>query len=138
MSVMPLLTYDDAPAAIAFLTEAFGFEERYRIPMPDGRLGYAELARGDAVIALASAWPELGHAAPKDLPAVHTQIVLTVDDVDAHHAHAAASGATIDAPPEDQFHGHRTYRARDPEGHRWMVQQVVREMTVAEIVAAMG
>jgi uncharacterized glyoxalase superfamily protein PhnB len=31
-----LSRYDDAPAAIAFLCQAFGFEELYRLEMPDG------------------------------------------------------------------------------------------------------
>jgi uncharacterized glyoxalase superfamily protein PhnB len=50
-----------------------------------------------------------------------------VDDVDAHHARARAAGATIAAPPEDQPYGDRSYRAVDPEGHRWIFAGPARE-----------
>jgi uncharacterized glyoxalase superfamily protein PhnB len=43
-------------------------------------------------------------------------LVVHVDDVDAHFAHARAR---IDAEPVDQPYGQREYGARDPEGHRW-------------------
>ena len=38
--VIPYLAYADAPAAIDFLCRAFGFEERFRVPMPDGRVAH--------------------------------------------------------------------------------------------------
>ena len=41
--VIPYLLYADAPAALEFLGKAFGFEERFRMPMPDGKLGHAEV-----------------------------------------------------------------------------------------------
>ena len=50
--ITPMLVYDDAPAAIEFLCRAFGFEERSRFDMPDGRIGHAELCFGGARIAL--------------------------------------------------------------------------------------
>src|SRR5262249_21952778 len=48
---------------------------------------------------------------------------VEVDDVDAHHARAAAHGATILCEPEDQPFGLRIYTAEDPEGHSWMSGQ---------------
>ena len=39
--VIPYLVYADAAAAIDFICNAFGFEERYRFPMPDGSIGHA-------------------------------------------------------------------------------------------------
>lgn len=118
--IIPYLTYRDAPEAIAFLTEAFGFEERLRYPMPDGRVGHAELAFGDSVIYLASAYPEMGLQSPLDLPAHHSQLHVWVSDVDRHFERAQRAGATIAVPPTDEDHGARMYRASDPEGHRWM------------------
>ena len=89
----PYLAYDDAPAAIEFLCKAFGFEERVRYAMPDGRIGHAELAYGDALLYLASTYEELGFQSPHKLPAVHSQVHLVVDDVDAHYAQAKKAGA---------------------------------------------
>ena len=132
------LAYDDAPAALEFLTKAFGLEERYRLEMDDGRIGHAELEYGGQVVAmLASTYPEMGFASPRSLPGVPGQIHFYVDDVDAHCERARAAGATIAAEPEDQFYGHRIYRAVDPEGHRWTFATIVRHMTPDEIKAGM-
>lgn len=131
--VVPMLAYDDAAAAIDFLREAFGFEERMRLDMPDGSVGHAELDLDGGVISLATTWKAGGMAAPSELPAVHSQLLVYVDDVDAHCERARAAGATIAAEPEDQFHGSRTYRAIDPEGHRWMFAQVIKDVSVDEM-----
>ncbi|HEY1340966.1 MAG TPA: VOC family protein [Bryobacteraceae bacterium] len=119
--IIPYLAYEDAPAAISFLRDAFGFEERYRMTMDDGRIGHAEVAcQDDNVLFLASLWKEVGQKSPKDLPGTHCQIYCKVDDVDAHFRRAREGGATIIGEPADQPYGERMYRALDPEGHRWM------------------
>src|SRR5262245_47345229 len=102
---------------MSFLCDAFGFKERYRMAMDDGRIGHAELAYKESVIMLASAWKEAGFASPMELSGIHTQVYCHVDDADAHYEQARAAGATIIAEPADQ-HGERMYRALDPEGHR--------------------
>lgn len=116
--IIPYLTYADAPAAIGFLCRAFGFEERFRYPMPDGRIGHAELGYQDNVVMLASAYEGFGES-PLRLPAVHSQVYCFVDDVDAHFERARAGGATVVGEPKNE-HGTRFYRAVDPEGHRWI------------------
>jgi PhnB protein len=135
-AITPYLSYDDAPAAIAFLAEAFGFEEHYRLPMEDGRIGHAELHFGGNVLMLASSYPEMGFAGPSKLDAVPSQLHVRVDDVDAHFDRAKAAGATIATEPSEQPHGDRSYRAIDPEGHRWIFYTPIRTMTPDEIKAA--
>src|SRR5262245_61703846 len=103
--IIPYLSYKDAPAAIDFLCNAFGFTERFRYPMPDGRIGHAELAFHDNVVMLASAYEGFG-ASPLDLPTIHGQVFCYVDDADAHFARAKAAGATITAEPVNE-HGNR-------------------------------
>ncbi len=117
--IYPYLAYADAPAAIDFLCRAFGFEEQMRFDMPDGRIGHAEIAMGGHVIMLASAYEEMGLASPRLLPGVHSQILVQVEDVDAHYQRAKEAGATIATEPKNQ-HGQRMYRAMDLEGHRWI------------------
>ncbi len=114
-----MIVYADAPAALEFLCRAFGFEETFRLDMPDGSIGHAELALGDGRVMLASEWPAGGVVSPSGLPALHSQIYCQVDDVDAHFARARLEGATIARPPADE-HGGRSYRALDPEGQRWI------------------
>jgi uncharacterized glyoxalase superfamily protein PhnB len=118
--IIPYLAYADAPAALAFLCDAFGFEEKFRMPMDDGRIGHAEIAYRDNTLFLASVWKEVGAASPRDLAGVHCQIYCIVDDVDAHFRRARDAGATVINEPADQPYGERTYRAMDLEGHRWI------------------
>lgn len=136
--IVPMLAYQDAPAAIEFLSRAFGFEERYRLPMDDGRIGHAELALGDEIVMLASVFPEIGTASPQDLPAVHCQLQVYVDDVDAHYERAREAGATIATEPEDQFYGARSYRAVDPEGGRWIFATQTEELSPEELLEKMN
>jgi len=132
--LVPYLAYADAPAAIAFLGRAFGFEEKFRFPMPDGRIGHAELTLdGQRVLMLASVYPEMGFASPADLPGLPSQVFCYVDDVDAHYERARAAGATIAAEPKDEPHGDRMYRAVDPEGHRWMFATHVRDVDLSTL-----
>jgi uncharacterized glyoxalase superfamily protein PhnB len=118
--IIPMLAYADAPAALTFLCEAFGFEERFRMAMDDGRIGHAEIGYQDNIVMLATVWREAGMASPLELSGVHSQIFCRVDNVDAHYEKARAAGATIVAQPADQPYGERMYRAVDPEGHRWI------------------
>jgi PhnB protein len=117
--IVPYLAYADAAAAIDFLCRAFGFEEQYRLPMPDGAIGHAEIALAGHVIMLASAFPVMGFLSPRDLSGVHSQVYVRIDEVDTHYERAKAAGATIAVAPRNQ-HGQRMYRAIDPEGHRWI------------------
>jgi uncharacterized glyoxalase superfamily protein PhnB len=117
--IVPMLAYADAPAALEFLCRAFGFEQRFRMDMPDGSIGHAELALGADRVMLASVWRAGGLASACELPALHCQIYCEVDDVDAHFARAREAGATIATLPADE-HGGRNYRALDPEGQRWI------------------
>lgn len=125
--VIPMLSYADADAAIEFLERAFGFEPLYRLDMPDGRVGHAEVGGGGVRIMLASEYPEMGLCSPRSLDVRHGQVYVYVDDVDAHYQRARDAGATITAPPEDQDHGSRIYRASDLEGHRWIFATPLRD-----------
>jgi uncharacterized glyoxalase superfamily protein PhnB len=123
--IVPYLAYEDAPAAIAFLIRAFGFEERFRHEMKDGRIGHAEVSYDDNVVMLASASEGFG-TSPLKLPAIHGQLYCFVSDVDAHYARAREGGATLCSEPAEN-HGVRMYRAMDPEGHRWIFATRIEE-----------
>ena len=134
--IVPALSYDDAPAAIEFLCRAFGFEERFRLDMPDGSVGHASLTIDGAEITLASAYPDGGLGGPAGLPHLHASMMVYVDDVDAHFAHAQSEGATILQEPEDQFYGDRTYRATDPEGGHWWFHQPKTDVSAEDMQAS--
>jgi PhnB protein len=117
--IIPYLAYADAAAALEFLEKAFGFVERFRYPMPDGTIGHAEIGYQDNIVMLATAFEPMGFASPRDLTGCAAQMMCYVDDVDSHFERARSAGATIAAPPSED-HGQRSYRAVDPEGHRWI------------------
>lgn len=118
--IVPMLAYEDAPAAIDFLCRAFGFKERGRMAGEGGTVGHAELELDDNIVMLASVWRDGGLATPNELGAVHCQLRCAVSDVDAHWRQARAAGAIVLDEPADQDYGERVYRAIDPEGHRWI------------------
>jgi uncharacterized glyoxalase superfamily protein PhnB len=136
----PALYYADPRAALAFLERAFGLETTLCVTSEDGRIMHAEMAyRGKGRLIVGPAgWAEFAKS-PNSLGGANTQgMHLELDDLDAHCARARAAGAVITAEPADQFYGHRTYRARDPEGHHWSFGQPVREVSNAEMETATG
>jgi PhnB protein len=128
----PYLVVKDAPAAIAFYVRAFGAEERYRLAMPDGRIGHAELRIRGAVLMLADPFPEYGIAAPGDArPSV--TLHLYVDDVDAVAARAVEAGAQLVRPVKDEFYGDRAGQLRDPSGHVWHLATHLEDVSPEEM-----
>ncbi|MYD53560.1 MAG: glyoxalase/bleomycin resistance/extradiol dioxygenase family protein [Chloroflexi bacterium] len=134
--VIPYLSYADAPAAIEYLCGAYGFEAGTQMDMGNGVLAHAELHLQDNVVFLATVFDEMGHASPRSLSAVHGQVMVYVDNVDAHYEHAKAAGAEIVEEIADQFYGDRSYRTVDPEGHQWIFTQHIRDVTPEELMAA--
>lgn len=138
-TIVPALSYADPTAAVAFLEAAFGFEPGLSVTDAEGRVQHAELNYGNGRIMLGPmGWADWAKN-PQSVSGANTQTVhVEVTDVDAHCARARAAGAEILAEPTDQFYGHRTYRARDREGHVWTFGQMVREVSAADMEAATG
>ena len=119
-AIVPCLSYRDAPAAIAWLKEAFGFTENMIVPGPDGTIAHAQLAFGSGLIMVGSERDdELAMRIPCDLGGITQSIYIVVDDADAHYARAVEAGAEIVRELQDTDYGSRDYSARDPEGHLW-------------------
>jgi uncharacterized glyoxalase superfamily protein PhnB len=117
--IIPVLVYEDLPAAHDFLVDAFGFSSGGIHRTPDGKAIHAEVRAGDLVIWLHRVTAELKLDSPRSLPAVSSGLVVHVEDVAAHCARARSRGAQVDGEPKDMPYGQREYGARDPEGHRW-------------------
>jgi len=134
------MAVENAARHIEWLCKAFGFEVVIKVEGEGGRIEHSEIALGGGLVMLADDRADrTWRKAPKQVGGVNTQTMcIFVDDVDAHCAHARAAGATIAAEPAEQPHGDRSYRALDPEGHRWTFSTRVREMTPDEIRAAYG
>ena len=120
-STIPFLRYDDAPAAIRFLTDAFGFEERLVVPNDDGTIAHAELTFGNGMLMLGSSRrdDDFGMRSPKELGGANQGVYIVVDHPDALHDRAKRAGAVIQSELSDQDYGSRDFTARDPEGNIW-------------------
>jgi len=120
-TVTPYLTIKNAAKALEFYKQAFAATETYKLLMPDGRLGHAEIRLGDSMIMVSDEFPEYGGKAPETLGGSPVSMHLYVEDVDAFFTRALATGAKERKPVMDQFYGNRSGQLEDPFGHLWWV-----------------
>jgi uncharacterized glyoxalase superfamily protein PhnB len=133
--LVPFLGYEDAAAAIDWLSAAFGATENTdsRRTGADGTIGHAELDLEGSTIYLATPAGYVGSRKHResceverrmhDNPWVIDGLFVEVDDLDAHFARAVEAGVSILREPEEPGIGFRIYTAEDLEGHRWMFGQ---------------
>jgi PhnB protein len=136
MTITPHIVVQGAERAAAFYRDAFGAEEISRIPTPDGRLMSVELRIGDDRLHLADEFPEMGVLAPPSIGGTPVVLALDVSDAEAVFAQAVAAGAEVRQPLADMFWGDRHGQFEDPFGHRWNIDQHLRDVPHDEIVAA--
>jgi uncharacterized glyoxalase superfamily protein PhnB len=126
--------YDDPASAIDWLCRAFGFELQLKVEGEGGRIEHSELVYGGGLIMVGGEKPDkFPHAKPPSKAGgLNTQnMMVFVDDVDAHCARARAAGAVITTEPSTSDYGDdywvdRTYECRDIGGHHWWFTQRLR------------
>ena len=124
--VVPSISYTDVPRAVEWLVRVFGFGERVeaRLTWPSGCMTWLEVGGGLLNVSTPDdTWPQAERGATSDVV-----MKVYVDDVDRHFSRAKAEKANIVSEPQDGFWGGRTYRALDPEGHRWEISQRGRDL----------
>jgi PhnB protein len=134
-TVTPYLYVKGAAEAIEFYKKAFGAEEMFRHPMPDGRLGHAEIRIGDSPIMLADEHPQMGVQGPASRGGTTVGLAVYVPDVDKRVAQATAAGATVIRPLQNQFYGDRSATLADPFGHVWTISTHVEDVSPEEMKA---
>ena len=112
-TLTPYLQVQGAAKMIDFLKTAFGAQEDFRVPMPDGSIGHSQLRIEGSMIEVADATPEY-----KPNP---TAIWLFVGDADAVYRRALKAGATSLNEPTDQDYGERSASIVDPFGNYWYI-----------------
>ena len=123
-TVIPCLRYRDAPAAIDWLCQTFGFEKQLVVPNQDGTIAHAQLSFGNGMIMLGSvlkAETEFGRLMKQpEIAGAETQSsYIVVLDADAMYARAKAAGAKIVIEIKDEDYGGRGFSCYDLEGHLW-------------------
>ena len=123
----------DVEQASAWYSTVLGAIETGRVTLPDGTVMTADLSLGDAQVAIARELPQWGVVSPASLGGTYGALHLRVADVDAVWESALAGGATEFEPVHDAFWGVRTGQFVDPFGHRWAVDQPVRDVPRDEV-----
>jgi uncharacterized glyoxalase superfamily protein PhnB len=122
--IYPALRYEDAKAAIAWLTRALGFEEQVVYPGEGDSIAHAQLKLGGNLIMLGSVNSKNDPyvKSPKALGGVSSSVYIALEtaaDIDALYARAKAAGADISREVCDTDYGSHEFGVRDPEGHVW-------------------
>jgi len=125
-TITPHLVIRGLAEAIPFYEKALGAVEIYRMPMPDGTVGHAEIRIGNSIVDLGAQAPDWEALSPSTLGGSGVTIPMYVEDADALFAQAVEAGATVKMPMMDAPWG-RSLRqadrpvrarvvARDPQG----------------------
>jgi uncharacterized glyoxalase superfamily protein PhnB len=124
-TIIPVLRYRDAPVAIEWLCQTFGFEKNLVVPNEDGTIAHAQLSFGNGMIMLGSVpkqETDFGRLMrqPDEIGGAETQSsYVVVEDADAIHTRAKAAGARIAIEIKDEDYGGRGFSCYDLEGHLW-------------------
>ena len=119
--VVPVLTYPDVRVAVAWLTAAFGFDERLRIG--DGHR--SQLIAGDGAVIVADVGGDRRPPEPKN---VTHSVMVRVEDLDSHLARRVAHGTHIVMEPTSFEFGERQFVAEDLAGHRWTFSETLADV----------
>jgi uncharacterized glyoxalase superfamily protein PhnB len=125
-TVIPVLVYPDVRAAVAWLSDAFGFVERVRV----GEDHRSQMRVGDDGAVIVA--DVRGEQQPPVGGTVTHVIKVRVADVDAQCERARSHGAPVLQEPTEYEYGERECTVEDPAGHRWQFTQTLRDVAPEE------
>jgi uncharacterized glyoxalase superfamily protein PhnB len=118
-TVWPTLIYADAPGAIRFLVDVFGFEEAIVVPGDaEGVVEHAQLRwpEGGGIM-LGTANREGNVFSQRPLGSGSTYVVT--DEPDKLYDRALGAGVEVIRELHDEDYGGSGFSIRDPEGNIW-------------------
>ncbi|HXB15736.1 MAG TPA: VOC family protein [Solirubrobacteraceae bacterium] len=125
VTVIPELVYVDVEAAVAWLSEAFGFEIRWQAG--DHR---AQLWAGEGAVVVRDEPPDLEPGEP--VPGSCASVLVRVEDAAAMRTAALAAGARLVRDLQDHPYGERQVTFADLGGHRWTFTQSIADVAPEE------
>ena len=132
-TLTPYLIIKNASEAIDFYKKAFGAEELFRMPGPDGKtVLHAELRIGDSPLMMSEACENMAFS-PEKLGGTPVTVHMYVQDANATFERAVKAGATAKMPPQDMFWGDRFGKLTDPYGHEWSIAQHIEDVPPDEM-----
>jgi PhnB protein len=136
-TVTASVVVSDAKAAIALYEKGFGAKLNACLECPKtGKVLHACLQIGTSILFLCDENEEMQIKAP-GADGSSLSFYLYVEDVDASHKQAVASGFQEISPPTDQFWGDRMGVVSDSFGYKWQFATHVRDVSDEEIAEAM-
>jgi len=133
-TITPYLIMKDAAGALEFYKKAFNAKEILRSPMPDGKIGHAEIMIGNSHLMLADECPEMNMRGAQTFGGSPVMIHLYVEDVDTIFNQAIKAGAKELRPLADQFYGDRSGCLVDPFQHMWSVSTHIEDVSFEEVM----
>ena len=133
-SVTPMFVVKDARKAIEFYRRAFGAQERFTMPGPDGKgVMHAELQIGNSIIMMGEECPEYPSKSAETMGGSPVSFYLYLENVDEAFRIALEAGAEAREPVQDMFWGDRAGTVQDPFGYTWMLATHINDLTPEEI-----
>ncbi len=132
-SLNAYITIKGCEEAIEFYKKAFGALEQYRLMMPNGKIGHAELEIEGSLLMMSEENPEWGTASPLTFGGNPLMLSLYVKDVDASFKKAIEAGAKSAMGVTDEFYGDRVGQVVDPFGYKWMIATHKEVVSVEEM-----
>ncbi len=133
-TVTPMFVFKDARKAIEFYKRAFGAQEKYTMPGPDGKgVMHAELRIGSSIIMLGEENPQCLGKSAETIGGSPVGFYLYVENADGAFRRAIEAGAESEMPVDNMFWGDRVGTVQDPFGYKWMLATHVEDLTPEEI-----
>jgi PhnB protein len=133
-TVTPMLMLKDCRQAIEFYKRAFGAQERYALPGPDGKgVIHAEIRIGNSIVMMGEEEPQAPCQSAETIGGSPVSFYLYLENVDHAFRVAVDAGAEVRTPVEDMFWGDRMGTVQDPFGYSWSLATHTRDMTAEEI-----
>jgi len=133
-SVTPMFVFKDARKAIEFYKRAFGAQERFAMPGPDGKgVMHAEVRIGTSIIMMGEENPQQPCKSAETIGGSPVSFYIYLENVDEAFRKALEAGAEARMPVEDMFWGDRVGTVQDPFGYNWTLATHIKDLTPQEI-----
>jgi len=133
-SLTPMFIFKDAGKAIDFYKRAFGAEERFVMPGPDGKgVMHAEVRIGTSIIMMGEENPDCPSKSAETTGGSPVSFYIYLENVDEAFKRAVEAGSKIQMPVEDMFWGDRMGTVLDPFGYSWSLASHTKDLTPEEI-----
>ena len=133
-SVTPFFVFKDCRKAIEFYKQAFGAQEKFAMPGPDGKgVMHAELVIGNSILMMGDEHPEMSCKSAETMGGSPISFYVYVENVDQAFRRALEAGAKSQMAVEDMFWGDRTGTVQDLFGYNWTLATHIKDLSPQEM-----